>query len=129
MGICAPVPSGMSRSVGRPSLYSAEVAEAICTELAEGRSLRSVCKSERMPCRATVFGWLKLHSEFLDQYGMAKAFGVDVLAGDILDIADGNGHVARDRLRINARKWYASKIVPRKYGRTTAPTRARVGCF
>jgi len=33
-----------------------------------------------------------------------------------MKIADGTGDVQRDKLRIDARIWYASKLHPKKYG-------------
>lgn len=90
-----------------------------------------------MPCVATIFNWLRIHPEFLEQYTRAKEEQADALAEDMLDIADDgindwmakmgpgdipvgwqiNGeHVQRSRLRIETRKWIASKLKPKKYG-------------
>jgi hypothetical protein len=41
-----------------------------------------------MPCVATVFNWLRLHAEFLEQYTRAREEQADALAEDMLDIAD-----------------------------------------
>lgn len=120
---------------GRPTLYSPELADEICTQLAEGKSLRSVCKAESMPCVTTVFAWMRLHPEFLKQYARAKEESADYLAEETLEIADdgtndwiasndpenagyrANGeHIARSRLRVDTRKWIASKLKPKKYG-------------
>lgn len=116
---------------GRPSEFTQEVADAICAELAEGKSLRSVCKAEEMPCIRTVFTWMRTYPEFLQQYARAKEESADALADEILDIADDsardfvsgeNGpvfnseHVQRSRLRVDTRKWIASKLKPKKYG-------------
>ena len=38
------------------------------------------------------------------------------MADELLDIADGDGDVQRDRLRVDTRKWILSKLVPKKYG-------------
>jgi len=39
------------------------------------------------------------------------------MADALNDIADNtNGEVQRDRLRVDTRKWYLSKIMPKKYG-------------
>jgi hypothetical protein len=93
-----------------------------------------------MPCLATVFNWLRVHPEFVEQYARAKEESADALAEEILDISDDgsndwmvrhgkdgeeswvvNGeHVQRSRLRVDSRKWIASKLKPKKYGdRTT----------
>ena len=130
-------PQEAARSAGgRPSLYSPDLAAAICAELADGRSLRSVCRDEGMPDARTVFRWLAAHEEFRQQYARAKEESADALVEDILDIADDgrndwmeragddagagwvlNGeHVQRTKVRIDARKWIAAKLKPKKYG-------------
>lgn len=122
---------------GRPSSYTEEIAERICAGLACGQSLRTVCKDEDLPCVATVFNWFRTYPQFLEQYTRAKEESADALIEESLDIADDgtndwmernnaegecigwqlNGeHVQRSRLRIETRKWMASKLKPKKYG-------------
>lgn len=85
-----------------------------------------------MPNKATVFRWLAIHNAFSDQYARARETQADSLADEILDIADDSsrdtyedkdGHtktdqevIARSRLRVDARKWLAGKLRPKKYG-------------
>jgi hypothetical protein len=90
-----------------------------------------------MPCVKTVFNWFDRYPEFLQQYARAKEESADALSDEMLDIADDatndwmerlgddekpvswaiNGeHVQRSRLRIETRKWLASKLKPKKYG-------------
>lgn len=113
--------------LGRPSDYSAELAATICAELADGKSLRSVCRRDDMPSMVSVFNWLRTHPEFLKQYEAAKEECADALSEDMLEIADepppmnasggiDSGAVADKRLRIDTRKWLASKLKPKKYG-------------
>lgn len=120
---------------GRPTDYNHELAARICEQLASGMSLRTVCKADDMPNAATVFLWIQRHKEFCEQYARAKEEAADALAEEILDIADegsndwmenndpdnpgykANGeHIQRSRLRVDTRKWYASKLKPKKYG-------------
>ena len=128
--------------VGRPSIYSPDLAAAICAELADGRSLRSVCRDEGMPDARTVFRWLAANDEFRQQYARAKEEAADALVEDILEIADdgrndwmeragddaGSGwllngeHVQRTKVRIDARKWIAAKLKPKKYGEKVEQT-------
>jgi hypothetical protein len=123
-------------SAGRPTDYTPEIGSAICAEIALGYSLRTICTTGSMPCVATIFNWLRVHPEFLEQYTRAKEEQADALAEEMLDIADDgtndwvekNGkdgkpfialdaeHVQRSRLRIETRKWIASKLKPKKYG-------------
>lgn len=129
---------------GRPSTYSQEVADAICQRLMDGESLRTICKSDDMPGKSTVFRWLAENEAFRDQYAHAREEQADLYAEQIVEIADeevtmvkrskhqpgasDDGDcgevevvfdptaVARNRLRVDARKWYASKLAPKKYG-------------
>ncbi|WP_425221723.1 hypothetical protein [Pseudomonas sp.] len=122
------------RKKGRPSAYTNALALSICTGIAEGLSLRSICKSETMPALGTVMRWLAddSNAEFREQYARAREAQADKLAEEILQIADdgsndnyqdedGNSfidhdHIARSRLRVDARKWLASKMAPKRYG-------------
>jgi len=120
--------------MGRPSDYTQELADRICEQLADGKSLRTVCLADEMPSKATVFSWLRTKPEFLDQYTRAKEESADALTDEMLDISDDatndwmerhgesegwqlNGeHIQRSRLRIETRKWIASKLKPKRYG-------------
>lgn len=121
--------------VGRPSEYNQEIASQLCAQLAEGISLRTVCKSPDMPGLSTVFKWLHKHPEFVEQYARAKEESAEAMAEDILDIADDGTNdwmtiqkgkleievpdkevIMRSRLRVDTRKWLMSKMKPKKYG-------------
>ena len=132
-------------SGGRPSTYSLEVTDLICERLVLGESMRSICRDESMPSLSSVFKWLREHPEFSQQYARAKEEQADTLADEIVEIADeectmiqSSKHptaakddeselevvfnptaVARNRLRVDARKWVASKLKPKKYGDKT----------
>lgn len=121
--------------LGRPTDYTPELASKICGELAQGRSLRTVCKAEEMPCVATIFNWFRIHPHFLEQYTRAKQESSDAMADEILDIADDGSNdfmtivkgkeeyevenkevTNRSRLRVDTRKWLMAKMKPKKYG-------------
>lgn len=105
---------------GRPSDYTPELAERICNLLMAGQSLRSICKGDDFPHIATVLAWLHRHEEFHEQYVRAREIQAEVMAEDILMLADGSteeaGSVAKARLQVDARKWYASKVATRRFG-------------
>lgn len=124
--------------MARPSSFTQETADAICGRLIGGESLRQICLSDDMPDKSTVMRWLasENHTAFRDQYARAKTVQADVMAEEILDIADDgtndyksrmsadgstdevidHDHIARSRLRVDARKWLMSKMAPKKYG-------------
>ena len=122
---------------GRPSTYTKETADLICERIANGESLRTICDDADMPDKATVFRWLKVETDFCDQYARAREAQADAIFDDILSIADDgrndwmerknsdgecigwneNGEaLRRSQLRIEARKWMAGKLKPKKYG-------------
>lgn len=110
---------------GRPTEYTEAIAEAICDRLANGEGLVSICRDEEMPARSTVHSWLNEKSdvfkqEFLDKYMRARDDQADYKAEEIEEIADKviKGEVKPDaaRVAIDAKKWTASKLKPRRYG-------------
>ena len=106
-------------TIGRPSIYTEELASEICARMSIGRSLRSVCLSDDMPDIRTVMRWLgdPEKQDFCQQYARARESLADALVEETLEIADeGSGDVNRDRLRVDTRKWFASKVGARKYG-------------
>lgn len=127
---------------GRPSIYTPELAAEICARMAKGESLRGICESEHMPGDATVRGWaLDDVNGFSAQYARARELQAHALVDEIMEISDDgtndwmarrseaekgagvmtgwvvNGeHVNRSRLRVDSRKWFASKVLPKIYG-------------
>ena len=122
------------RKPGRPTVYSDTLAATICTRLAEGESLRKICADDDLPGISTVMGWLfdGKHDELSEQYVRARQAQAELRADEIIDIADDssgdttideNGretvnheNIARSRLRVDGRKWVASKLLPKVYG-------------
>lgn len=115
--------------------FTQEVADAILDAIADGRSLRSICADDDMPATSTVCKWLTQFPAFAEQYARAREAQADALFDEVLEIADNgrndwmlrhgdedagwvaNGeHLQRSRLRVDARKWMAGKLAPKKYG-------------
>ncbi len=122
--------------MGRPSIYSAEVIESLCDKIAtSGEGLKKICESNpNFPAFRTVFTWLNDadKKEFQHKYARAREAQAYLLADEIIDIADdstndtqldelgipliNHDNIQRSRLRVDARKWKASKLAPKKYG-------------
>ncbi len=121
--------------MARPTIFTQELADKICEQLADGKSMRTVCKQEDMPAMSSVFKWLREHDGFSEQYAKAKDESADAMAEDLLDIADtpvmgeiktikpdGSVEIKQDemlghrRLQVDARKWLMAKMKPKKYG-------------
>lgn len=103
---------------GRPSLYSEELASRICERLSAGETLLAICKDDDMPAEATVRAWaLDDYKGFSANYARARELGYSRLADELTAIADDKtGDAARDRLRVDTRKWLLSKALPKVYG-------------
>lgn len=88
-----------------------------------------------MPHVSTVYRWLLANEPFRDMYARAREDQADTLADEIVAIADepmvgkktttkANGDteitegdmIEHRKLRVDARKWTAAKLRPRKYG-------------
>ena len=121
--------------MGRPSSYTMKKGNRICELIAEGKSLVTICKGKGMPHYATVMRWLEAgekeareggeiavsgRAAFRDRYARARRDQAEYYAGEITDIADepceDTVAVQRNRLRVEARKWAAAKLLPQKYG-------------
>lgn len=123
---------------GRPSIYNKELADKICERIATSSDgLRVIC-GELKIATFSVLKWLgdKDKKEFSIQYARAREAQADLLADEIIEIADDSSgdeieietpegvkatkqdheFAARSRLRVDARKWKASKLAPKKYG-------------
>jgi len=84
----------------------------------DSQSLRTICAADGMPPEATVRDWVRADKEgFAARYAEARDYALDLMAEDIIRIADGgSSDVQRDRLRADARKWFVSKLAPKRYG-------------
>jgi hypothetical protein len=120
---------------GRPTKYNLELTDIICARIAAGESLVSICRTDDMPSCVTVYAWLRKHEDFLNRYACAREDQADTLSDQIIDIADtcvigektkilpdGSEEITRGdmieraRLKVDARKWVAAKLKPKKYG-------------
>lgn len=125
-------------AIGRPTDYNDQVASRLLSEIAEGKSVASLCKQDWAPSRQTFYLWIHTHRTFADSYAKAKDDCAESLADEIIDIADNGSndwmdvndpenpgyrfnseHYQRSRLRVDTRKWVASKLKPKKYGEKT----------
>jgi len=114
--------------------FSQHIADTICTMLSEGMSLRQILKADtqgKLPAQSTIYEWLIRFPLFAEQYARAREEQADTNADEILDIADemppeytdDKGRTSLDityiqwqKNRIEARKWTAAKLRPKKYG-------------
>lgn len=105
---------------GRALEFEQAIADVICVRLAEGESLRAICRDPELPAMSTVMKWLNVVPTFAEQYARARELQADAIFDEALDIADTAGltneRIAKARLQIDTRKWMAGKMRPKKYG-------------
>lgn len=99
--------------VGRPSIYSQEVADEIAGRIIGGESLRVICAEDHMPSTSTLTRWLRDNQEFRAQYAYAREANAQIQASEIVEIADrASPEMAQvAKLRIDARKWVAARLL------------------
>ncbi|OSI34568.1 hypothetical protein [Neisseria dumasiana] len=97
-----------------------KVQERICDMLAQGKSMVAICGLEDMPAQSTVYKWLAESEEFSERYARAREMQADLYADQIIRIADDcepeAAAVAKAKAQIDARKWLAARLAPKKYG-------------
>ena len=128
---------------GRPSKYTIKLADEICERLSSGESLNAISKDDHMPHRVNIMRWLlntdnKGFDGFRTKYALAREIQYQNMADDLLDISDNDvsvpllidGIPAKDaegfaimikdnvavqhaRLRVDTRKWFMSKVLPK----------------
>lgn len=126
---------------GRPTDYTQELAAEICDRIANGESLRGICRDEDKPNRSTILRWLASHEDFAAKCARARLLQADALEEEMQEVADdgtndwmerrseaekGGGimtgwvlngeHVQRSKLRVSTLQWRAAKLNPKKYG-------------
>ncbi len=119
--------AGVKGKSGMKSRHTPALAKEVCRRMAIGQSLSKICKSEKMPSVGAVLGWVNDDREgFAAEYARAVEERAQHWADEIVEIADDDARdvntpqaIQRDRLRTDARKWIASKLLPKKYGDKT----------
>lgn len=122
------------------SLYTQELADEICELMANGMTLREVCRREGMPKYPTVVYWATHDVDgFQERYMAARRIQASMWYDEMVDIADDKSDdwvetqgrdgklrlvpnrdvIERARLRIDARKWVVARAHPEAYGEKT----------
>lgn len=121
--------------MSRVTAFDQDIAVRICTRIAEGEGLVQICKDADFPAVSTVYRWIASNPEFQRLYELAREDQADTLGDQILEISDeapivvkrdDNGEevevvldaaaIQRQRLRVDARKFVAAKLKPKRWG-------------
>ena len=105
---------------GRPSDYTESIGKKVCELIAGGSSLRDIAALPNMPSKTAVIRWARQHDGFRDQYARARqdqaTAKFDQISDLVKDMLDGGIPADIARVAIDACKWQASKLEPKKYG-------------
>jgi len=115
--------------------HSDKIVKEICDKIATSSiSVVHILQSDkRYPAPSTWFEWLKKYPNCAENYAAARAQQAHYLADEIIAIADNKAgdvshvdefgnpiadheFIARSRLKVDARKWAAAKLLPKVYG-------------
>lgn len=106
--------------MARPTVFTAELADAICERLAKDESLTSICSSDEMPGTTTVYRWRQDNPEFRAKYARAREEQGHTVADGVGDIRRqllaGLIDAATATAAANIAKWEASRRAPKDYG-------------
>jgi len=108
-----------------------DIFDYVILNIEKGRALRNILKDNLMPSSQTFYNWLNEDEKKSKRYARATEIRAEHIFEDILKIADNNTTdiitdengertnndvIQRSRLMVDARKWYLSKLNPKKYG-------------
>lgn len=119
--------------------FTQDLFDSICEEIAySNKGLVTICKAKKINA-STFYDWVAANDALANKYARARELQADFLADEIIAISDdssedelfiesndGSGKgatrvenkefVNRSKLRVDSRKWIASKLKPKKYG-------------
>lgn len=112
-----------------------EIVDNICFRIMKGESVRNILEEKDMPNRDTFYDWLNKYKDISDRYARACTIRAEYIFEEMIDIADdgtndymtikkGNEEynvedkevTSRSKLRIDTRKWWLSRVNPKKFG-------------
>jgi hypothetical protein len=105
----------MAKGPLRKNIPSETLAE-VFRQLAEGKTLIEICAKKGMPSKATIYRMVEESPQLRDDYTRARAKQADTFAEMIVTESRTAKDAQLGRLRMDALKWAASKIAPKKYG-------------
>lgn len=119
-------------SVGAPRQYDREkCTRKILALIAEGQALTRICRENvKLPAASTFIDWTLEDEKIGERYAAACKTRAELMAFEIFEIADDGSNdtyidpetgqertnhdvVQRSRLRVDTRKWYLSKVLPK----------------
>jgi hypothetical protein len=123
-----PVQTEAKPKLGRPTIFSQQLADEICERVVKPESMRSICLDDHMPDRSTIARWMASDAHFAAMISYARELQAEALIDEAMDISDNPSgdfvakpdgtpvpvweNVQRAKLRCDMRRWYAAKLAP-----------------
>ena len=101
---------------GQKTTYTFEIALRLFEEIAACRPIHLICQDDWAPSERTFYEWLHQFPEFAQGYARAREQQQERYAAEVIQIADTEPDPQRARNRMDARRWYAGKVSPKKWG-------------
>lgn len=117
-------------TAGRPTVMTEEMSAEICSRLAEGESLRSICRDESMPALSTVMmAVVTDRNNFRSSYAQAREAAGYAHGDRVIDVVEQLGEgldpqVARAMM--DGLKWAAERMAPKAHTTRTEQTQVQV---
>lgn len=97
--------------------------DRIIRRIADGEPMYKACEAEGVK-HSTFLGWVTQRAELADKYARARECRAELRADQIDELASkverGELDPQAGRVVIDARKWAASKLAPKRYGERIA---------
>lgn len=104
---------------GRPTDYTQEIAESICSWIAGGKSLRAYCRQDGTPDVTTVCRWIVRHDEFRQQYTQAREAAGYAHGDGVIEVVellrDGDIDPQTAKAMMDGLKWAAERMAPKAH--------------
>lgn len=119
----------IKKRLGRPSIYTKELATQICDLISIGYSVNYISKRSDMPNSDTIYSWIaidkkcnpndKTESAFSERYVQARDKQQQIIMEKMLEVAqnagDTNPTINKAKLEIDVLKFAAVRLWPCKY--------------
>ncbi len=106
--------------MARPTTYTEAIKDEICTRIAGGESLRSICADKNMPAMSTVLLWVVNDREgFSEHYHASREAAGYAHADEALalrhELREGTLDPQTAKVILDALKWGAERMAPKRH--------------
>jgi len=107
-----------SKKIGRPEIYSENLAEMVLAHFANGGTIQKMNADPALPVWDTVRRWKRDRPEFSSRYTRAREDAADFVADEGLKAAreaSDKDNSAAARVKLEGAKWFSSVMNPKRF--------------